>query len=91
MKRAARHAEAIVVDLEAAASMLEDTRDQWSAAHQMLARYQMPEGRDVASVFIGWAQKHHWHWFDGRRERADNSLRPADWYTPHDAYPHSEE
>jgi len=57
----------------------------------MLARYQMPEGRDVASVFIGWAQKHHWHWFDGRRERADNSLRPADWYTPHDAYPHSEE
>ena len=31
---------------------------QWSAAHQMLARYQMPEGagHDVARVFIAWAQ-----------------------------------
>jgi hypothetical protein len=33
-------------------------------------RHQMPEGRDVAAVFIGWAQKHHWHWFHGRRKRA---------------------
>ncbi len=51
---------------------------QWSAAHQMVARYQMPDGRDVAAVFISWAQKHHWHWFHGRRERADNPFRPAD-------------
>src|SRR5882762_4183106 len=28
---------------------------QWSAAHQMLARYQMLKGRDVAAVFISWA------------------------------------
>lgn len=36
MKRSARHAEAIVVDLEAAASMLEDTRGQWSPAHHAI-------------------------------------------------------
>src|SRR5262249_18771835 len=61
---------------------------QWSAAHQALARYRMPEGRDVAQVFISWAQKHHWHWFHRRREWADNPLRPPDWYPPADAYPH---
>jgi hypothetical protein len=59
---------------------------QWSAAHQMPTRYQMPEGRDVAAVFISWAQKHHWHWFQGRREWADNPFRPADWYPPQDTY-----
>jgi hypothetical protein len=64
---------------------------KWSAAHQELARYQMPEGRDVAQVFISWAQKHHWHWFFGRRERVDNLFRPPDWYPPDDAYPHSED
>jgi hypothetical protein len=66
---------------------------QWSAAHQMVARYQMPEGRsfDVAAVFISWAQKHHWHWFHGRREPANSPFRPPDWYPPDDAYPHSEE
>jgi hypothetical protein len=64
---------------------------QWSAAHQRLARYQMLEGRDVAAVFISWAQKHHWHWFFGQRERADHPFRPADWFPPADAYPHSEE
>jgi hypothetical protein len=57
----------------------------------MVGRYQRPEGRDVAAVVIGWAQKYHWHWFHGRRERADNPFRPVDWYPPHDAYPHSEE
>jgi transposase len=36
MKRSARHAEVIVVDLEAAASMLEDTRDQWSPEHHAI-------------------------------------------------------
>jgi hypothetical protein len=36
MKRSARHAEAIVIDLEAAASMLEDTRDQWSPEHHAI-------------------------------------------------------
>jgi hypothetical protein len=56
----------------------------------MLARYQMPEGRDVAAVFISWAQ-HHGHSFHGRRERADNPFRPADWFPPADAYPHTEE
>jgi hypothetical protein len=64
---------------------------QWSAAHQTLARYQMPEGRDVAQVFISWAQKHHWHWFHRQRERADNAFRPADWFPPADAYPHSDD
>ena len=66
---------------------------QWSAAHQMLARYQMPEGggHDAARVFIVWAQKHHWHWFLGRRERADHPFRPADWFPPPDAYPHSDD
>jgi hypothetical protein len=65
---------------------------QWSAAHQMLARYRIPEGagHDAARVFIAWAQKHHWHWFFGRRERADNPFRPADWFPPAEAYPHSE-
>jgi hypothetical protein len=66
---------------------------QWSAAHQMLARYQMPEGQgfDVAAVFISWAQKHHWHWFHRRRARADSPFRPPDWYPPDDAYPHSDD
>ena len=41
---------------------------QWSAAQQMLAHYRMPEGRDVAQVFIALAQKHHWHWFHRRRD-----------------------
>src|SRR5437868_6946881 len=36
MKRSARHAEPIVLDLAAAASMLEDTRDQWLPAHHAL-------------------------------------------------------
>jgi hypothetical protein len=66
---------------------------QWSAAHQMLARYRMPEdgGHDAARVFITWAQKHHWHWFFRRREHADNPFRPADWSPPAEAYPHSED
>jgi len=46
----------------------------------MLARYQMLKGRDVAAMFISWAQKHHWHWFFGQRERADHPFRPADWF-----------
>jgi len=49
---------------------------QWSAPHQMLARYQMPEGCgfDVAAVFISWAQRrHHCHWFHRRREFVSNS------------------
>jgi hypothetical protein len=64
---------------------------QWSAAHQTLARYRMPEGRDVAQVFISWAQEHHWHWFRCRREWAANPFRPADWYPAGDAHPHSED
>jgi Transposase IS66 family len=36
MKRSARHCEAIVVDLDAAASMLEHTRDQWSPDHHAI-------------------------------------------------------
>lgn len=36
MKRSARHCEAIVVDLDAAASMLEHTRDQWSPEHHAI-------------------------------------------------------
>jgi hypothetical protein len=63
---------------------------QWPAAHQMLAHYRMPEGRDVAQVFISWAQKRHWHWFIAG-ERADNPFRPADWFPPDDSYPHSDE
>src|ERR1700747_1058302 len=48
----------------------------------------MPEGasHDAARVFITRVQKHHWHWFFGRRERADNPFRPPDWYPPDDAY-----
>jgi hypothetical protein len=66
---------------------------QWSAAHQMVARYQMPEGRgfDVAAVFISWAQKHHWHWFFGQRERSEHPFRSADWFVPEEAYPHSDD
>ena len=36
MKRSARHSEAIVVDLDAAASMLELTREQWSPEHHAI-------------------------------------------------------
>jgi transposase len=36
MKRSARQCEAIVVDLDAAASMLEHTRDQWSPEHHAI-------------------------------------------------------
>jgi hypothetical protein len=36
MKRSARHREAIVVDLDAAASMLEHTRDHWSPEHHAI-------------------------------------------------------
>jgi hypothetical protein len=36
MKRSARHAEAIKVDLEAAALMLEHTRDQWLPEHHAI-------------------------------------------------------
>jgi len=64
---------------------------QWSAAHQMLARYRMPEGRDVAQVFISWAMQKHHHWFFRQREWADNPFRPADWFPPDDAYPHSDD
>jgi hypothetical protein len=66
---------------------------QWSAAHQMLARYQMPEGagHDVARVFIAWAQKHHGHWFYSWRQSADNPIRPIDWFPPADAYTHSDD
>ena len=66
---------------------------QWSAAHRMLARYQMPEsaGHDVARVFITWAQKHHGHWFHAWRQRADNPFRPPDWFPPANTYTHSED
>ena len=36
MKRSARHSEAIVVDLDAAARMLEHTCDQWSHEHHAI-------------------------------------------------------
>lgn len=36
MKRSARHSEAIEVDLDAAASMLEHTRDQWLSEHHAI-------------------------------------------------------
>ena len=36
MKRSARHAEAIEVDLDAAALMLEHTRDQWLPEHHAI-------------------------------------------------------
>ena len=65
---------------------------QWSAAHQMLARFRMPEGagHDAARVFIIWAQRHHFSWFHGRRERARDTLWSDDWFPPAEAYPHSD-
>jgi hypothetical protein len=66
---------------------------QWSAAHMTLAQYRMPEsmGHDVAAVFVAWAQRHHGGWFYGRREEAQGPFRPADWFPPADAWPHSDE
>jgi hypothetical protein len=68
MKRSARHAEAIEVDLDAAALMLEHTRDQWLPEHHAITagmfhalvemRRRLAE-RCSSSVYAGS--------FDGRR------------------------
>lgn len=63
---------------------------QWSAAHQTLAQYRMPEGPglDVVVVFLSWVQKHHGHWFHHQRAPA---APPPDWFPPENAYPHSDD
>jgi hypothetical protein len=67
---------------------------RWSAAHQMVAAYRMPEqngGEDLASVFIGRAAEHHPHWLNGRRHPGWLPFDEFHWAIPQDAYPHSDD
>lgn len=67
---------------------------QWSAAHQMLAAYRMPqEGYDdIARIFFNWAVENHPHWLH-KLPRPMGWL-PFDefyWVVPQDAYAHSDD
>jgi hypothetical protein len=64
-----------------------------TAAQQALRAYLPPEHgfHNMARVMVSWAMQRHWHWFFGERPWAANPFRPADWYPPDDAYPHSDE
>ncbi len=46
---------------------------------------------DGSRVMVSWAEREHYHWFNGYRPWAKEAFRPPDWYPPDDAYAHSEE